>query len=383
MGRSVGCVSQDAEWGKLKQDLECAWLREVHSDVIGRSLRNLDRAFGRFFAGKAAFPCRHRKGERDSFRLCQRHVKNRSTGRVHVSVEVRELSRWWGEVKLPKLGWVRFRFSRPVVGEIGHVTVMRTPLGWEVSLCTEDGVVETLKRQVGPVVGVDAGVAVSFATSDAEFHRVLHPGPGERERRLRLERRLARQRKGSRRRERTKRQFARVRAWDARRRQDCLHALTTSLAREHALIAIEDLRVRDMTRSARGTIEEPGVNVAQKAGLKSGGSRQGWGEFRRQLSYKSDEHGVTLVAVPPQHTSRRCRACGHVTAGNRESQAVFRCLSCGHTEHADSHAARNILADAINQLLQQDPADGLAVAARRALSSKDGVEARTPNPRAA
>jgi len=93
------------------------------------------------------------------------------------------------------------------------VSVMGTPLGWEVSLCTEDGVVETLKRRVGSAVGVDAGVAVSFATSDGEFHRVLYPGPGERECRLRLECRLARHRKGSRRRERTKRQSARVGPW--------------------------------------------------------------------------------------------------------------------------------------------------------------------------
>ena len=254
-GRSVGWAAQDAEWVALKKDPEFAFLREVHSDVLGQSLRDLDTAFGRFFSGLAGYPRRRRKGERDSFRLCQRRIRSKRSGRVHVSIEVRRLNGKWGEVKLPGLEWVRLRWSRSPAGEIRHATVMRTALGWEISLCVEDGVVPARRREAGPAVGVDAGVAVSFACSDGGLHRVPRPGRGERERRLGLERRLARQRKGSRRRERSKRQLGRVKAREARRRQDFLHKLTTGLVSEHALIAIEDLKVRNMTRSAKGTIE--------------------------------------------------------------------------------------------------------------------------------
>jgi len=261
-GQSVGWAAQDAEWVALKKDPEFAWLTEVHSDVLGQSLRDLDTAFGRFCDGLAGDPRRHRKGERDSFRLCQRRIRNTRAGRVHVSIEVRRLNRGWGEVKLPGLHWVRFRWSRTSAGEIRNATVMRTPLGWELSLCVEDGVAPTPRREVGPAVGVDAGVAVSFACSDGELHRVPRPGRGVRERRLRLERRLARKRNGSRRRERTKRDLGRVKACEARRRQDFLHKLTMSRVSEHALIAIEDLKVRNMTRSARGTVEQPGTGVA-------------------------------------------------------------------------------------------------------------------------
>ena len=360
--RSISGAAQDAEWVKLKRQAGYEWLGEVHSDVIGQALRDLDGAFKRFFAGQAAHPRHHRRGERDSFRLCQRRIRG------YLSIEVRKLSSRWGEVKLPKLGWVRVRLSRPLLGEIRHVTVMRTALGWEMSLCTEDGRPAAAQRTAGPAVGIDAGVAVSFATSDGDLNRVPRPSPSEERRRLCLERRLARQSEGSRRRERTKRQLGRLRATDARRRQDYLHKLTASLVRRNSLIAVEDLRVKDMTRSACGTVAHPGRNVAQKAGLNRAILAQGWGEFRRQLRYKSEEHGVTLIAVPPRHTSVRCRICGHTANENRESQAVFSCAACRHTEHADIHAAKNILEAAIHYQLQQHPADGLAVAARGALS---------------
>jgi IS605 OrfB family transposase len=307
-----------------------------------------------------------------------------------VSIEVRRLNRRWGELKLPKLGWVRFRWSRSPVGAIGHATVSRSPLGWEASLCIEDGRAPEPLRELGPHVGVDAGVVVSFATSDGELCQVPQPRPRERERRLRLERRLARQQKGSRRRAQTKRALAKVRARQARRRQDFLHKTTTALVRTYALIAVEDLRVKQMTRSAKGTVEQPGVNVAQKAGLNRAILEQAWGEFRRQLAYKSVEHGVWLEPVPAHHTSQQCRACGHSAPESRESQALFCCVACAHSEHADIHAARNILARAQAQLGSKDLAahaaqDPTAGQARGSAGSplNDGREPRTTQSRPA
>jgi transposase len=136
------------------------------------------------------------------------------------------------------------------------------------------------------------------------------------------------------------------------------------------LIAVEDLKIANMTRSAKGTIEKPGVNVAQKAGLNRVILQQGWGILHTFLKYKSEISGSTTLSTPAPYTSQRCSRCGHTSPENRKTQAVFSCVSCGYTLHADVNAAVNVLADVMAT------AAGQAVAARRALSH-DGREART------
>jgi putative transposase len=181
----------------------------------------------------------------------------------------------------------------------------------------------------------------------------------------RLERRKARQRKGSRRRERTKAAIARVHARAADRRKDFAEQTSTHLVRDHDLIAIEDLRVRHMLRSAAGTREQPGTNVAQKRGLNRAISRQAWSLLRRRIEDKAATCGVVVVAVDPKHTSQTCDRCGTVDPGSRESQARFHCRHCGHQAHADINAATNILAA------------GLAVTARGGTPQQGPNETRT------
>jgi putative transposase len=108
------------------------------------------------------------------------------------------------------------------------------------------------------------------------------------------------------------------------------------------VIAVEDLDVRSMTRSARGTIDEPGRNVRAKAGLNRAIADSGWGQLCELLTYKLEERGGQLVAVPAQHTSQTCAECGHRAAENRPSRAVFACQRCGHQAHANAKAARVI-----------------------------------------
>lgn len=104
---------------------------------------------------------------------------------------------------------------------------------------------------------------------------------------------------------------------------------------------MEDLRIANMTASAKGTLETPGINVHAKSGLNRRILDQGWGEFRRQLGYKLEWKGGTLVLVDPRDTSRTCAACGHISRENRQTQAAFCCVACGHAANAD--AAINIL----------------------------------------
>lgn len=152
---------------------------------------------------------------------------------------------------------------------------------------------------------------------------------------------MARQRKGSNRRARTKVVIARLRAREADRRSDVIEKATTELARTADVVRVEDLKVKQMMRSARGTIVQPGRNVRAKAGLNRAIAGTGWSMFARRLE---DKIGARLERVPAAFTSQRCYECGHTVAGNRESQAVFRCGQCGHTANADVNAAENIAA---------------------------------------
>jgi putative transposase len=127
-------------------------------------------------------------------------------------------------------------------------------------------------------------------------------------------------------------------------RQDFLHKASSAIAQVHALVVVEDLQVRSMSASAKGTAQQPGKNVLAKASLNKAILDQGWAEFRRQLEYKLVWGGGELIAVDPRNTSRTCPECGHVDAQNRQTQAVFRCVACGHQAHADVVGAINILA---------------------------------------
>ena len=110
------------------------------------------------------------------------------------------------------------------------------------------------------------------------------------------------------------------------------------------MIAIEDLQVRNMSKSAKGSSEHHGKQVKQKSGLNRSILDQGWGEFRRQLEYKVSWNGGFVVAVPPAYTSQTCPCCGHVSKDNRQTQADFACVECGYEENADVVGAINILA---------------------------------------
>ena len=251
-------------------------------------------------------------------------------------------------------------------GEVRKVTVSREADGWYVSILTAREVDEPALVQ-GDAVGADVGVVNAVVLSTGERFGVPSLSPGERERLRRLHQRLARGVKGSASRARTKRAIAGLHLRARHRRADALHKITHHLTSHHRLIVLEGLRVRSMTRSARGSLEAPGRNVRQKAGLNRAILEVGWGELRRQVAYKAPRAGSSLVLLENfAFTSRECSACGFTAATNRRSQAEFVCGACGHAEHADVNAAKNILAR------------GTRVAAGEAQDDRSGYEAGTP-----
>ena len=253
--------------------------------------------------------------------------------------DVQRLNRRWGQVLVPKLGWVRFRWSRPVPAAKSCRVTRERAGRWHVAFAAVPPPV--LAPGNSEVVGVDRGVTVSAALSTGELLKTPRLRRAERRRLRLLERRKARQLKGSRRRERTRLAIARLKARDRDRRRDWIEKLSTDLARRFDLICVEDLDVRTMTRSARGTLEKPGRNVRQKAGLNRGILASGWAMLVDRLEDKAPGR---IHRIPSAYTSQRCSACGHVAAESRQSQTAFRCVACAWTGHADYNAARNIAA---------------------------------------
>jgi putative transposase len=275
--------------------------------------------------------------------------------------DVRRLNRRWGVVLVPKLGWVRFRWSRPVPGARSYRMTRDRAGRWHVAFAAVPPAVPAPGN--GQVVGVDRGVAVSVALSTGELLKAPGLRPTERRRLRLLERRLARQRKGSRRRERTKLAVARLKAREADRRRDWVEKTSTDLARRFDLLCVEDLDVRAMTRSAKGTLQQPGRNVRQKTGLNRAILAAGWGRLVHRLEHKAPGRVQKVAAA---YTSQACNTCGQVARESRESQPSFRCVACGHQAHADVNAARNIAAA------------GQVVAAREGLGSPGPLNREPP-----
>ncbi|HGN0308170.1 TPA: RNA-guided endonuclease InsQ/TnpB family protein, partial [Proteus mirabilis] len=133
--------------------------------------------------------------------------------------------------------------------------------------------------------------------------------------------------------------------WQKQKRKiQRLHTHIANISKNHAMIVIEDLKVSNMSKSAKGTTERHGRNVKAKSGLNRSILEQGWYEMRRQLEYKQLWRGGQVVAIPPAYTSQKCACCGHTAKENRQSQSQFECLECGYTANADINGARNILA---------------------------------------
>jgi putative transposase len=308
---------------------EFPWLRAGSHMVQQQALRDFAQAMANFFAGTHRRPT-WRKAERDEgFRV----VGLGPTG-------LRRLNRNWGAVKVPKAGWVRFRWSRAVPGGVKSFRVTRDRAGrWHLAFAAVPAPIPAPRN--GLVVGVDRGVKVSAALSTGEKLTVPGLSGSEQRRLVTLERKLARARRESRRRCKVKGAIARVKAREVDRRKDWVEKTSTDLARRFDVIRVEDLQIRSMTHSAKGTKEEPGANVAQKAGLNRGISQAGWGKLVTRLEEKAPGR---VEKIPPAYTSQRCSACGHVDKDSRESQALFRCTACGHTLNADINAARNIAA---------------------------------------
>ena len=340
-GRSINYYAQRAELSALKE--AAPFLREAPHHCLQEALVDLDTAFSNFFAGRAAYPKRQKKRDGCSFRFPdpkQFHIRgDTSTPDKKRNRGIRDVV-----LHLPKLGDVRASMPRalPPGARIKSVTVSSSGDWWCASVLCEREVGMPEDRSTQAVVGVDLGVCQPAATSTGEIYDLPKTTDRQRERERRLHRKIARKKKGSRNRSRAVKSLARFKAAQARRRRDAREKLTTRLAKNHGVIAMEGLDLRNMTKSAKGTVAQPGKNVAQKAGLNRSLLDLGLGTTRLRLGQKLAVTGGVLLLVPQAYTSQRCNACGHIDAGNRPDRDTFRCLACGHVADPDVNAACNI-----------------------------------------
>ncbi|EET5295126.1 IS200/IS605 family element transposase accessory protein TnpB [Escherichia coli] len=306
------------EW---KNATETQWLKDAPSQPLQQSLKELERAYKNFFRKRAAFPRFKKRGQNDAFRYPQGVKLDQENSR----------------------GWMRYLNSRQVTGVVKNVTVSQSCGKWYISIQTESEV-STPVHPSASMVGLDAGVAKLATLSDGTVFEPVNSFQKNQKKLARLQRQLSRKVKFSNNWQKQKRKIQRLHSCTANIRRDYLHKVTTTVSKNHAMIVIEDLKVSNMSKSAAGTVSQPGRNVRAKSGLNRSILDQGWYEMRRQLEYKQLWRGGQVLAVPPAYTSQRCACCGHTAKENRLSQSKFRCQVCGYTANADVNGARNILA---------------------------------------
>lgn len=310
---------------KWKASSEYGFLKEAYSSSLQQTLKDLDRATWDGLKKLHGMPKFKRKGKHDSFRF-------------PAGFKVKG-----NRIYLPKLGWIKFRKSRDIQGTLRNVTISRKGKNWFVSIQTEQTVSDPVHKSTS-CVGIDVGIKRFATLSNGLYYEPLNSFRKLERRLARYQKRLARKQKFSQNWKKQRNRISMLHINIADARKDYLHKISTEISNNHAMIFMEDLKIKNMSKSAKGDIQDPGRNVKAKSGLNKSILDQGWGEFKRQVQYKQAWNGGTVVFVPPRNTSKTCPECGCVNKDNRKTQANFTCIECGYHENADYVAALNILA---------------------------------------
>jgi putative transposase len=330
----IGYVAMAKHLTAWRNGTETPWLKDSPVHPLQHALKDLDKAYQHFFAKRADFPRFKRRGSGDSFRYPDpKQIK---------------IDQGNSRIFLPKLGWIRYRNSREALGELRNVTVSGKSGKWYISIQTQREVEQSVSTtatgaECSRSIGIDLGITRFATFSDGSYIAPLNSFKIQQAKLAKYQRRMTHKQKFSNNWKKAKAKVQKTHTQIANSRRDFLHKATTTISQNHALVFIEDLQVRNMSKSAAGTAENPGKNVAAKSGLNKAILDQGWGEFRRQLDYKTAWNGGMLFAVPPQYTSQTCPCCGHVSAANRQTQARFACVECDYENHADVVGAVNVL----------------------------------------
>jgi putative transposase len=308
----------------LKERDKTSWLKDADSQALQQSIANMDKAYQHFFKGGGFPKFKSRHHSKQSYQYPQR-----------VKID-------GSKVYLPKVGWVKCKGLREdIVGKIKTVTVSHEANLYHAALLIDDGIETVPVCTNTNAIGLDVGVSLVVADSEGGMTKPLDLVHELTRLRVRAQQ-LSRKKNGSKNRAKAKVKLAKQNLRIANMRKDFLHKLSLQYAENQGIVVVEDLKIKNMAKSAKGTKEKPGKQVAQKRGLNRSITQQSWGLFFEFLEYKVVARGGTFVKVDPRHTSQTCNVCGHVSSENRLKQEKFVCKACGHKDNADVNAAKNI-----------------------------------------
>ena len=345
----------------IKANPEFAFLKTSSNAVsLQQKIRDLASAWSRFFDPKVNARLKENKkkpkkpkffkladGTEIQLRPLMPQWKRKSDGCDSIRlVQFDKYCRVEGNrVKLPNgVGFVKFRKSQDILGIIKNVTISKKSGHWYVSFGTERELAQNPIHPSKTAVGIDLGVAKLIATSDGQVIKPKNSFKANQIKLAALQRQLSRKVLFSQNWKKHNRKIQKLHHHIANIRHDYLHKITTTISKNHAMIACEDLKVANMSKSASGSMEKKGKNVKAKSGLNKSILDQGWGMMVNMLEYKQQWQGGLLIKVNPRYTSQTCFKCKHVAKENRRTQAKFECVECGYIANADVNAARNILA---------------------------------------
>ncbi len=308
------------------------FLKEVDSTALQNSVLKIDIAYKNFFrrvkqGGAVGFP--KFKSKHNSYQSYQS-----STATIKNS-----------KLKLPKIGEVKTKFHRgQIIGKVKTVTVSCEANQYFASINYEDGLKEVIGSNNGQTIGIDVGVAVFAWTSENKpiNPKKEHDLTKDIQKMIKAQKSLSRKKKGSANRAKAKMRLAKKHLKIRNKRNDFLHKISKQLS-ENQAVKVEDLKVKNMSKKAKGSIENPNMRASAKSGLNRSILQQSWGKFFELLEYKLKRNGGELIKVDPKHTSQKCSRCGHISKENRKKQAQFICIKCGYIANADYNASVNIL----------------------------------------
>ena len=319
---STAFFSMGKEFTELRKNTP--WLKELPMAEVRLVLYRLSKAFNKLYKQGYGFPKFKRRMGDDSFTIVNGLSFDGEKLRIPKA----------GKVKLQREGedpWLNDENSKL------KTAVIKRELGkWYAYLCYE--VIIELEPALEDSIGIDLNVNNIALSSGAMY---MKPDTSTLEaRRKRYQRMIFRRKKESNRRKRVKLLAAKTSRKIRKRMNSWKHKVSSNISQTYDTVVVEDLQISNMTKSAKGTVENPGKNVSQKRGLNRSIQGIGWGEFLSMLEYKSNN----IIKVDPRYTSQTCTSCGLIDRNNRRTQSEFRCVSCGRSLNADINAARNILA---------------------------------------
>ena len=345
----------------LKNNPDFDFLR-THANAVSlqQKIRDLASAWSRFFDSKTHTRLKENKkkprkpkffklvdGTEIQLRPLMPRFKRKSDGRDSIRlVQFDKYCRIEGNrVKLPNgVGFVKFKKSQDIIGTIKNVTISKKSGHWYVSFGTERALSENPIHPSTSAIGIDLGITKLITTSDGQYIKPKNSFKANQVKLAKLQRGLAKKVKFSANWKKQNRKIQKLHHHIANIRHDYLHKITTTISKNHAMIACEDLKVANMSKSASGTKEKKGRHVKAKSGLNKSILDQGWGMMVNMLEYKQQWQGGLLIKVNPRYTSQTCFECKHIAKENRRTQANFECVKCTYIANADVNAARNILA---------------------------------------